>query len=159
MLVKDYYGYAITLSASKMVQLLKNVKLHELNLQKDAVHTAFIRSDGSEAEKPIRIRISTMPYTYNSPFTFGVMASLYLFLRRRRRAYSEAVLLLICSHFILVLSIEARVLTEDLSAIESDGVHRIIRFMCKYFSIFMTQMVSRFEPFLLGSYLFIRFRK
>jgi hypothetical protein len=155
--VKDYYGTAVTVTASKLLTLAKDVT-YEGSLQvDDAIEATF--SPLSRRDMLVDIPVKTSTYTFNAPLTFALMATLWLFLRKKWRAYSEALLILLCVHLLYVFSLEAKTLTETLiqRGIEPENVVRL--FFSQFLWSFTDNMVIRFEPFLIGFYMFIRFGK
>jgi hypothetical protein len=153
--VKDSYGTAITVTASKLLTLVKNVDFEEKMVSGDTVEATFSPSD--RREMLIDIPVRTSSYTFNAPLTFSFMAALFLFVRRRRRAYAEAVLILIGVHLLYVFSLELKTLTEVLiqKGIAREGGPQL--FISQFLWSFTDNMVIRFEPFLIGFYMFIRF--
>ena len=85
------------------------------------------------------------------------MAALFLFISRRRRAYAEAVLILIGVHLLYVFSLELKTLTEVLiqNGIGKESAPQL--FFGQFLWSFTDNMVIRFEPFLIGFYMFLRF--
>jgi hypothetical protein len=155
---KNYYGYAVTLTASKVVSGLKDVKLDGLERKADIIQATFAPLTG-DTGMLIDVPIQTSNYTFNVPLTLAVMAGLYLFLRRRKRAYAEALAILVGVHLLYVFSLEIKVLTEILMnrGFETVNVTQIAVY--QFLWGFTDNMVIRFEPFLIGFYMFLRFRR
>lgn len=86
------------------------------------------------------------------------MVGLYPILRKRLRGYIEAVLILMTVHLIYITSLEAKELTYVfvLKGLESASSLKIILF--EFLWGFTDNMMIRFEPFLIGAYLFLRFK-
>jgi len=155
--VKDSYGTAITVTASKLVTLVKNVNFEEKMVSGDTVEATFAPSN--RREMLIDIPVRTSSYTFNAPLTFSLMSALFPFVRRRRRAYAEAVMILLAVHLLYVFSLELKTLTEVLiqRGIARESVPQL--FISQFLWSFTDNMVIRFEPFLIGFYMFIRFGK
>lgn len=155
--VKDYYGYAVTYIASKGLMLIKDVRLEEMTLEKDVIQPTFshLRHDNVLIDIPIK----TSTYIFNAPLTFAIMAALYLFITRRPRAYAEALLMLLLIHLLFVFSLGAKELTEIFidRKLEKMSLQRL--FAYQFLWGFVDNMAIRFEPFLIGFYIFIRFRR
>lgn len=156
--VKNYYGYAITLTASKIVSGVKDVKLDGMENRGDIIQATFAPLTGSTGML-IDIPIRTSDYTFNVPLTLAVMGSLFIFLRQRKRAYVEALLILFCVHLLYVYSFEIKELTEILMNRGFETVSRPRIAVYQFLWGFTDNMVIRFEPFLIGFYMFLRFRK
>ncbi len=153
--VKDVYGTAVTVTASKLLTMVKNVTFEEKTRKGDTIEATFSPSDRSEMLIDIPVRTST--YTFNAPLTFSFMTALYFFIKRKKRAYTEAVLILLAVHLLYVFSLEAKTLTEVLiqRGIEEKSASQL--FISQFLWSFTDNMVIRFEPFLIGFYMFIRF--
>ena len=155
--IKDYYGTAVTVTASKLLTLVTDVTYEGSARDGDTIEVTF--SPLSRREMLVDIPVKTSSYTFNAPLTFALMATLWLFIKKRRRAYAEALLILLCVHFLYVFSLEAKSLADTLiqRGAAKENVFRL--FFTQFFWSFTDNMVIRFEPFLIGFYMFIRFRK
>ncbi|HET6515214.1 MAG TPA: hypothetical protein VFG09_08640 [Thermodesulfovibrionales bacterium] len=156
--VKDSYGRGTIYAASKLVAGIKDVKFQEMTHERDGVEVTFAPlGHGSDILIDIPVKISS--YTFNAPLTFAIMASLYPFLRRKPRAYGEALSLLLSVHLLYLFSLEAKELTDVLTdrAIQKSGTPTTLLY--QFLWSFTDNMVIRFEPFLIGLFLFLRFRK
>jgi hypothetical protein len=156
--VKNYYGYAVTLTASKLIAGLENVKLDGMESKGDIVQATFAPLTGNTGML-IDVPVETSTYTFNAPLTLAVMAGLYLFLRRRKRAYAEALAILAGVHLLYVFSLEIKVLTEILMNRGYETVNMTQIAVYQFLWGFTDNMVIRFEPFLIGFYTFLRFRR
>ncbi len=156
--VKDAYGHAITFVASKLVAGLKNVRLEELVQGHDTIQATFSPSN-KRSNILIDVPVKTSAYTFNAPLTFAIMSALYPFIRRRWRGYAEAFVLLFSIHLLYVFSGEANQLTEVFVSrgMEAPSVAKI--FAYQFLWGFTDNLVIRFEPFLIGFYMYVRFRK
>ena len=153
--VKDLYGTAVTVTASKLITLVKNVGFEERTRNGDIIEATFAPS--SQREVLIDIPVKTSSYTFNAPLTFSFMAALFLFIGKRKRAYAEALLILLAIHLLYVFSLELKTLTEVLiqRGIEKESAPQL--FIAQFLWSFTDNMAIRFEPFLIGFYMFIRF--
>ncbi len=153
--LKDFYGAAVTVTASKFLTLVRNVDYEGKTINGDTVEATFAPS--TRREMFIDLPVRTSSYTFNAPLTFSFMASMFVFIRRRRRAYAETVLILLGVHLLYVFSLESKTLTEILiqNGIGKDSSPQL--FFGQFIWSFTDNMVIRFEPFLIGLYMFIRF--
>ena len=156
--IKDIYGYVITASASRLVAEVKNVRVEKMRQEKGIVYTSFCRSMRKE-DMVVDLAFRTSSYTFNVPLTFSIMASLSLFIIRRRRAFAEAALLLVLVHFIYVFSLGAEQLTVIFMGKGIEAVSRLKLFLYQFLWGFTDNMLIRAEPFLIGFYMYIRFRR
>ena len=155
--IKDIYGYVITATASRLVAEVKNVRVEKMRLEKGIVYTSFCRTMRKE-DLVVELAFKTSSYTFNVPLTFSIMASLCLFITRRRRAYAEAALLLVVVHFIYVFSLGAEQLTEIFMGKGIETISRLKFFIYQFLWGFTDNMLIRADPFLIGFYMFSRFR-
>lgn len=156
--IKDTYGYAVTATASRLVAEVKNVRVEKMRLEKGVVYVSFCRQMRKE-DMVVDLAFTTSSYTFNVPLTLSIMASLCHFISRRRRAYAEAVLLLVLVHFLYVFSMGAEHLTVLFMGKGIEAISRLKLFMYQFLWGFTNNMLIRAEPFLIGFYMYIRFRK
>lgn len=157
--VKDRYGYGVIYTASHLVTIIKEVKLEEMSRQgKDTIQATF-RPLRQNADMLMDIPMKTSSYTFNVPLTFGIMAALFPFLRRRGRAYAEALAVLFAIHLLTIFSYEAAKLTMAFVEKGFDAVNKTRITAYQFLWQFTEHMVIKFEPFLIGLYLYLRFRK
>jgi len=156
--IKDYYGYAITYSVSNMVAPIKDVVLESIARKGDIIEVTFSRYT-YRAEIIAHISVKTSNYTFNVPITLAIMAALHLFIKRKKSAYLEAVLILLFVHVLYVFSLEAKGLTEAFMSRGIEPMNKVKLTLYQFLWSFTDNMVIRFEPFLIGIYTFLRFRK
>jgi hypothetical protein len=151
--IKGYYGMAVTTIASHAVALVKNVKIVDIVREKDIVAVGFIPKKYGVTILKTTIKVPISNYTFNAPLTFAIMAAFYPFLKRRR-VYAEALLIMVVVHLLFVFSYEAHGLTSEL---EKQGYQKssgAVHIFWEFLWGFINNMVVRFEPFLIGAYLY-----
>ena len=156
--VKDYYGYAITYSVSNMVMPIKGVVLESVTRKGDKIEVAFCRHI-YRAEIIAPLSIKTSIYTFNVPLTCAILATFHLFIKKKKRAYLEAFLILLFIHALYVFSLESKKLTEIFMDAGIEPLNNVKLALYQFLWSFTDNMVIRFEPFLIGIYVFLRFRK
>ena len=155
LLIKGYYGMAIMTIASYLVSLLKGLDITEIVRNKDIISVGFITDKyGLTQVIKTTIDIPISNYTFNAPLTFAIMAAFYPFIKRKW-LYLEALIILVVVHFLFVFTLEGQKLTAVMAAqgIENPGSVTII--FWEFLWGFVDNMVVRFEPFLIGAYLFL----
>ncbi len=158
--VKNYYGYIVTYIASELVTVLKDVRFEEIEQKQDVIQGTFSRPlPGIKSDVLIDIPVKTSSYTFNAPLTLAIMATLFPFITRKGRAYAEALFILFGVHFLYVFSLEANNLTTVFVERGWEVIGKPGLFVYQFLWEFTNNMVIRFEPFLIGFYMFIRFRK
>ena len=156
--VKDYYGYAITYSVSNIVMPINGGMLESITRKGDIIEVIFYKYT-YRGEITARTSISTSFYTFNVPLTCAILAGFHLFIKRKKRAYLEAVLILLFVHALYVFSLESKGLTEMFMIKGIEPMNKTKLAFYQFFWSFTNLMVLRFEPFLIGIYVFLRFRK
>lgn len=152
--VKEYYGRTVTDVATYLVTTVKEVNEDQTISKKDMVTVSFIPKR-HRANAIIDIDIVTSSYTFNAPLSFAIMAGFYPYLRRKR-VYLEAMVILFTVHIMYVFSSEGEKLT---TLMVQGGFEEASMFKDIFWQFlwgFVDNMVIRFEPFLLGAYLYFR---
>ncbi len=155
--VKDLYAHGMVVVASKVVAGIKGCRLEELLREGDIIQATFSPL-GREAGMLVDIPVKTSSYTFNMPLTVAIMASLYPFVSKRRRAYLEAFLILLAVHMLYIVSLELNQLTAIFIDRGLEGPAGPAALLYEYIWSFTDNMIVRFEPFLLGCYLYLRYR-
>ncbi len=168
--VKDSYGYLITVIASKGLQAVKDVKVEAIKTVGDR-YVVTMSPERFRSMLVVDVSVKTSTYTFNAPLTFAIMAAFFIPLRKRLlsrgekrpypvllRIYAESCLILLCVHILFVLSLEGERLTRIMMerGYEEMGVLKLG--FWQFLWGFVDNMVIRFEPFLIGAYLYFRRR-
>jgi hypothetical protein len=157
--IKGYYGMVITTVASHAIALLKDLDIVSIIRDKDIVSVGFIPHKYGVTILKTTIDVPISNYTFNAPLTFAIMAAFFPFLKRKW-IYLEAILILIVVHFLFVFSLEGEKLS---AALHTQGYTKsgtASQIFWEFLWGFLDNMVVRFEPFLIGAYLyFFRNRK
>ena len=151
--VKGYYGMAITTIASYAITLIKDVDIVSILRNKDIISVGFIPQKYGVTILKTTIDVPISNYTFNAPLTFAIMAAFYPFVKRKW-IYLEALLILVVVHFLFVFSLEGEKLS---GALETQGYAKggtASQIFWEFLWGFINNMVVRFEPFLIGAYLF-----
>ena len=145
----------ITTIASYLVSLVKGLDITEIVRNKDIISVGFITNKyGLTQVIKTTIDIPISNYTFNVPLTFAIMAAFYPFIKSKW-LYLKALIILVVVHFLYVFTLEGQKLTAVMAAqgIENPGSVTII--FWEFLWGFVDNMVVRFEPFLIGAYLFL----
>ena len=153
-LVKDYYGVAINYVASHSVGAVKDVEVYRISRNGDRVTVNFVSSKTAKQPKiQTDIQIPKSNYAFNVPLTLAIMAAFFPFLRRKW-IYLEVVLVLIAVHVLFVFSLQGERLTAVLTIHGYEKQSDFAQIFWEFLWGFVDNMVVRFEPFLIGAYLF-----
>ncbi len=153
--VKDYYGMAITSVASHLVTLVKDVNLQGIEKKRDIMGVWFVLEKYALKNTVVNIDVTVSHFSFNAPLTFAIMAAFYPFLRKKR-VYLEVLFLLIAVHLIYVFSLEGQRLTAVMMSKGYDKMSEIRLLLWGFLDGFVGSMVIRFEPFLIGAYLYFK---
>ena len=148
----------VTLVASKFVAEVKDAQLQEVIKERNVIKASF-RSSGGGKELSVVVPVRIDVYASNLPLTLSMLASLFPFIRRRKRAYTEALLLLFLFHLLYAFFGETLQLTNTLMA---NGIEKgsFIRLSVYHFAWGVAEYASMSSvPFLLVTYIFLRFRR
>jgi len=159
--VKDTYFYMITLVASKLLAWIKDASLEEIAQRGEAFSVTMGFIKGNTYASVVVSLTSTVSryYTFTVPLSLALFASLSLFIKRKKRAFAEAVLLLFLSHLLYVFFTEGTALTERLMLNGIEPVNTVRFSLYQYLWKAMEFTVTSFGPFLIAAYIFVRFRK
>jgi hypothetical protein len=154
--IEDSYGKSVLYIASKSTAMVKDVSFEGIKIKKDGyIETQFL----IRYQKGIRtiMKFNFSSFTYNAPLTFAIMAALSLFIKNHKRAYTEALLILFLIHCFYVFTSEGGNLTNFMAKNRIKDASELQLFAWQYIWGFLDIMVIRFEPFLIGIYLYLRF--
>lgn len=157
--VKDSYGYMIVSIASRLVMLVRDVRVEEITQPGQGIIQVTFSHIKLKKDLLIDIPVITSAYTFNMPLTFAIVASLYFFTARRKRAFAEAFLLILAVHLLYVFALEANELTGVLTDRKVEKASLPCMAVYQFIWGFTDNMAIRFEPFLIGLYTFLRFKK
>ncbi|RMG01052.1 MAG: hypothetical protein D6726_10330 [Nitrospirae bacterium] len=168
--VKDDYGFIITHISSWGLEKVKDVKIEGIK-KKDGEYVVTISPERFKSMLVVDVPVKTSTYTFNAPLTFSIIAAFFLPLRRRfaeqkrkdintriLRIYLETVGILIFVHILFVFSLEGERLTGIMMTRGYEDVGVLKLGFWQFLWGFVDNMVIRFEPFLIGAYLYFRGR-
>ena len=153
--IEDYYGLVVTKIASYLVSIVKGVDIVEIVRNADIVAVDFL-ADKYGASKVLRatIEVPTGNYAFNVPLTLAIMAAFYPFIKSKW-LYIEAIIILVVVHLLFVFSLEGQKITTALAQQGFETAGSMTRIFWEFLWGFVDNMVVRFEPFLIGAYLFL----
>ena len=154
LLVKGYYGTAITTVASYAAAAVKNAQVVDIAREGDIVQVGFIpKKFGVSQVYKTSIDVPISNYGFNVPLTLAIMAAFFPFLKSRR-VYLEALLILVVVHFLFIFTLEGERLTGVFVSQGYEKESTVSKIFWQFSWGFLDNMVVRFEPFLIGAYLF-----
>ncbi len=154
LVVKGYYGTVITTVSSYAAAAVKNAQVVDITRDKDVVKVGFIpKTYGVAQVYKTSIDVPVSNYAFNVPLTLAIMAAFFPFLRSRR-LYIEALVILVFVHFLFIFTLEGERLTGVFVSQGYEKESTISNIFWQFSWGFLDNMVVRFEPFLIGAYLF-----
>jgi len=155
--IQDHYGKGLLSVASHLTAYVKDVEFKGIMAKDGNKYGALFNISRQDKRFLTFITFDFSLFTYNAPLTFAIMAALFLFIKKHLRAYTEVLIILVAIHiFYIFLSEAGRIATLlDQNNLESSS--EVGLFIWQYLWGFIDAMFIRFEPFLIGIYLFLRF--
>jgi hypothetical protein len=156
---KDYYARGVTTVASYLVSTLKDVEVIGIKQKGDIIVVSFL-PQRYKSRIGIDIDVKTSVYTFNTPLSLAIMAAMFSYLRRKHkrlmRVYIEGLCILGAVHLVYVFSMEGESITRVMMLKGYEKQSIISIFFWQFLWQFTDNMIIRFEPFLLGAYLYLR---
>lgn len=154
--VGKYYGYVITSISAHAIAPVKNIQLDMVKFdEKDKNNMSTYFRTTRQFSKNIGMiqNVNYGHFTFNIPITIGILAAFFPFITKKR-VYIEVMILLISIHILYVFFLEGLKLSEALlkNGYEKPNEARIV--FWQFSEGFLKSMVLRFEPFLIGAYLY-----
>ncbi len=154
--VGKFYGYAITTISAHAIAPAKNLKLDMVKFsekEKNSISTFFRTQKVLTKNIGLIQEVNYGHFTFNIPLTVGIVAAFIPFIRKKR-VYIEIAVLLISIHIIYVFFLEGLKLTEALLRTGYEKPNEAKLVFWQFSEGFIKSMVLRFEPFLIGAYLY-----
>lgn len=120
------YAYGIAFVASNFIAALKDARIVEITKQGNHIISTFSYMNKGNLVL-VNVQHMILAFSFSVPMIISMMASLYPFLKRRKRAYSEALIILLLFHILNVFFRGMYQLTNRfmLGGIEAEGVLRL----------------------------------
>ncbi|KJR41059.1 membrane protein [Candidatus Magnetoovum chiemensis] len=170
MSVKNPYGKAVALFASRITAFLKDVELKELVPKDETVKVSFT-PHRHILKKSLVLTIVVSSYTFNAPLTFAVMACFlpelikkYYKSQKKKlfttilKLYLAAVLILIVIHILYVFLFEAFHVSNLMVSQGFEDPARPAFVIWQALWLICDNLIIRYEPFIIGIYLYISTR-
>ncbi|MEO5360491.1 MAG: hypothetical protein H7843_08585 [Nitrospirota bacterium] len=139
--IKGQYGAVLLSVVSNVIGLFTHAAYVDVHREHDMFTVVF----GSLRDKGRAIPMSINAFTYNMPIALAILAALTPFIKRKKRALTEAVSFLILSHILYVTTLETLSFTLE--------NHTILHAINEYAFLFMHKVMTRSEPFIIGAYI------
>ncbi len=156
--VKSQYSYTLTYISSEIASKIKDVKL--MKIEENGTDFFLVNFISMKEISPVifQAKINTI-FTFTLPITLAIFVSLLPYLEKRIRATIEVIIILISIHILYIISHELYELTKFLIYREIEQPKKFPFYFYQYLSVFTKAMIIRFEPFLVGLYIYLRFRR
>jgi hypothetical protein len=155
--IRDYYGRGILAVSSYVTAAVENIDYVTMKVKKNGETAAefFVSRKGKRFF--IDVNFDFLRFTYNAPLTLAIVAALFLFINNHVKAYGEALGILFLIHFSYMLTSEAGRIAYMLARNNLQSASEFGLFIWQYLWGFIDAMFIRFEPFLIGFYLYARY--
>jgi len=154
LLVKDRYARAVVGVSSRVVASVQGVELTEVRSEGERQRVTFF-ARGVRGALRADVGIMASSFTFNAPLTFAVMGGFWFF-APRRRSYAEAAVVLLVVHLLYVFASEGQKLSAVLIRAGFKPSNLLSVLFWEFLWGFVDNLVIRFEPFLVGVYLYFR---
>jgi len=156
--IQHVYASGIVFVASKFIAELKDARIVEITKQSNLIISTFSYVNRGKLVL-VDVQHKMLGFAFTVPMIISILASLYPFLKRRKRAYAEALILLLLFHFLYVFFRGMFQLTNIfmIRGIEAESVFRLALY--EFLSAVTSYAAISFAPFLIVIYIFVRFRK
>ncbi len=154
--VGKYYGYVITSISAHAIAPVKNLQLYQVKFDtknQNNISTDFRTQKILSRNIGLLQNVDYRHFTFNVPLTIGIVAAFFPFIRKKR-VYIEVAVLVITIHILYVFFLEGLKLSEALLRKEYENPNEVNLFFWQFSEGFLKSMVLRFEPFLIGAYLY-----
>jgi hypothetical protein len=154
--IDDSYTHFVTIVSLKVVTAMKDTELTEITRQDSVTRIKF--TPLKRKDMILEAKINKSFYTFGAPVTISILAALFPFIQRRLRACIDCLILLFSTHFIYIFFLAMRVLTILLMdrGIEATGELHLAVY--NFLWDFSGRMLLRLGPFLIGVYIFLRYK-
>jgi len=152
-MIGRYYGTVITSISAYAIAPVKNLKLIEIKREKENIATIFITQRYQTKNIILLQNVNYGHFTFNVPLTIAIIVVFFPFIKKKR-VYAEVAILIISIHIIYVFLLEGYKLTEALLKSGYEKPNQTKFYLWLYSEGFFKSMVLRFEPFLIGAYLY-----
>lgn len=159
--VKDGYARGVVAAASVLTETIFDVTAERTEEGKDT-YVVYFRPERHNAPGTIIAKVRTSTYTFNAPLTLAIMAAFFYFLKKERsvlqvaRIYAEVLAMLFFVHLLYVFSLEGLKVNKGMMRFGYLEITTGKQFFWQYLWGFVDNMVIRFEPFLIGAFLYFR---
>lgn len=170
MALKNPYGHLIAKVASSIVSLTKDVKVTDFKVHKESA-TITLSPERFKAIEEITIGVKVSAYTFNVPLTFAIMIAFYPALLRKfnnvekhkkkrtqfLKFYLNAFFILLAIHLSYIYSLESVKMAELMVLRGYESPQSMSFVFTQSLWLIVDNMFIRYEPFIVGMYLYIRF--
>ena len=156
---KVFYGEIVANIGAHLAAIVSGCLVESVRISQEKVVCQFIYhalTVRGPAALHFQAIIFVSKYTYNVPLTISIIFSLYPWIRLRLKNVAEAIVLLFILHVVYVFIFCC---LEIYHAFLKAGVKSLWwpeQLLWEYSWAFIKAMVIRFEPFLIGAFLWIR---
>ncbi len=151
--VKDSYNKGLAYMASHITAFVKDVRFESIEGEKESLTVFFyIHKPGNKGKAQMGME-GVGVYTRSTPLIFGIFGGLFFFIKRRKRAYLEGVLILVLIHLLYFATSEIMGLSTIMA---KEGIENTTGFWMWFWN-FLVDFAIWLVPFFVGGVTFFRF--
>ncbi len=157
--ISSHYGQAIIRLGTTVASLSFDTRIENVQMKHDDVtvtHVKPIVTTQGIADVVITIPIGISSFTFNVPLTFSLVVCLYPFFSWRKRWFLEVTVLLALVHFLYVYFKNGFYIYHILLKAQVISHSVLKSVFWEYSWSFIDNLLIRFEPFLVVTYLWFR---
>lgn len=158
-LVKDYYGQFVAFVSSYLISWLQEPELLGITRTGEIFSVEYgVQKNVFTGMYKFKLGLETSEFAYNVPLTLAIIAVSISYIRNYK-VYIVAILVLVLVHILYVYCFQSIKLRSLLTENNLAEFSKAGQFVYEMFWIFLKMLVIRFEPFLMGAYLYIFYQK
>ncbi len=159
--VKAFYGMLVTNVGAHLAALITGSLVDRIDIHPEKAICHFLYqalTSKGPANLHFNVGLSVSAYSYNVPLTIAIVASLFPLVSYRLRWFLEALGLIFAIHLLYVFLYCGLQIYYSLIKAGIKSVWKPEQFFWEFSWVFVDAMVIRFEPFLIGAFLWFRSR-
>lgn len=157
--VKPYYGHMLTQVGTRLAAWTTGLRVEEIEHGKEVATITFARTVMTRHgidDLLLDLKIEVSKYSFNVPLTFALVAGLFPIFKWRKRSLIEACFMLLFIHLLYIYFFCTLQLFYNLTQVGIKTPSKALQFFLQFMWAFTDNMIIRFEPFLVATYLWLR---
>jgi len=160
--VKGYYSQVIVRIGADLSAWAMGVEVEKIVYGQEDSLVTFVRSIYTNRgfnDLLLDIKLSVSGYSFNVPLTLSLTVALFYLYKWRKRVFLEIVAILASIHLLAVYSYCSLQIFKQLLNPEPKFFSKVLLFSLEFTWTFADAFIIKFEPFLIGVYLWLTGKK